>query len=167
MMDQEQQLKKLLEIKRHESPGKPYFDAFVDQFHIYQRSSVLEVRKSWWLRWKLGLSEILEDLKISPELVVRMAGSACALAFLSGILLIGHLNQTNSAAGLAGISDKTTAQNASETEAFANGEGIYENAASNQTEIALAQLSSFDGDFENSSYVTGEAALAYDSVLAF
>jgi hypothetical protein len=57
----EQKLQKLLKLKKLETPGKEYFDGFLDEFHRYQRAELFRKASRWepvhaWLRetftWK-------------------------------------------------------------------------------------------------------------------
>ena len=155
-MNREEKLQSLLKLKMHETPGDAYFDAFVDEFHRYQRSEVLEGRKSWLFRWKRGLDEIMEDLLITPARLAQGSAAAFGVLLLSAILFVGQL------------------QNEPTTEGFASSEGIYvdgtefnSNSVSNQAELVMAHLSSFEHDFEGSRYVTGGATLTHVSEISF
>jgi len=44
------ELQKLLRLKRLETPGKAYFDRFVDAFHQYQRQEILR-EEPWYAKW--------------------------------------------------------------------------------------------------------------------
>jgi len=155
-MNREERLQSLLRLKKHETPGDAYFDAFIDEFHRYQRSEVLEGRKSWLFRWKRGVGEIMEDLLITPARLAQGSAAAFGVILLSVILLLGQ------------------SQNEPIAEGFAASDGIYvdgtefnSNSISNQAELTMAHLSSFEHDFEGSRYVTGGATLTHVSEISF
>jgi len=155
-MNREEKLQSLLKLKKHETPSDAYFDAFVDEFRRYQRSEVLEARKSWMFRWKRGIDEIMEDLLISPARLAQGSAAAFGVLLLSAILFVGQVKNDPSVEG------------------FASGNGIYvdgtefnSNSVTNQAELAMAHLSSFEHDFEGSQYVTGGATLTNVSEISF
>ena len=157
-MNKEEKLHQLLQLKRQETPGDAYFDAFVDEFHRYQRSEVLNTRKSWLARWKRGLDEMIEDVFVTPARLAQGSAAAFGVLLLGAILVMGTMDSgSDSSEGVA----------VTHSSPFVDGSEIYHDPASKQTELAMAHLTSFDRDFEDSNYVTGEAAQAYDSVIAF
>lgn len=157
-MDREEKLHQLLQLKRRETPGPAYFDAFVGEFHRYQRSEVLNNRRSWLARWKRGLDEMIEDVFVTPARLVRTSAAAFGVLLLGAVLIVGNMESDPiSSSGFT----------VAEYSPFVDGTEMVHDPASKQTELAVAHLTSFDRDFENSNYVTGEAAQAYDSVIAF
>lgn len=160
MTNREDQLGALLRLKRTETPGTAYFDAFVDEFHRYQRSEVLEARKSWTVRWSRAASELIEDVFVTQARLVRVSAAACGVALLALVIGAGTLDFTNSNAS-------TFATTTGSEKTFAESDALYADPLTQQTELTMAHLTSFDRDFEDSKYVTGEVAVAYDTVLAF
>ncbi|MEM6822387.1 MAG: hypothetical protein AAF558_10655 [Verrucomicrobiota bacterium] len=159
-MKKEDQLQQLLKLKQRETPGEAYFDAFVDEFHRYQRTSVLQTRKSWIARWRRALSELAEDFFATPSFAMQSGFAATAVVVLTTVLVFwGELNPGTSNQGSMAMTPSS--------ESYVYGPKSLEDAAGSPAELNMAHLTSFDRDFENSSYVTGESTLAYDSVLAF
>jgi hypothetical protein len=159
MMNREEKLQNLLKLKKQETPGEAYFAAFVGEFHRYQRSEVLESRKSWLFRWKRGLSEILEDLLITPARLAQGSAAAFGVLLLAAVIFMGQ-NETGLDASSQGLA-------AAPTGVYVDGSEFFSNSATDQAELTMAHLTSFENDFEGSTYVTGEATLSYDSVIAF
>ncbi len=155
-MNREEKLQSLLKLKRHETPGDAYFNAFVDEFHRYQRTEVLETRKSWLFRWKRGLAEILEDLLITPTRLAQGGAAAFGVVLLSAVLFMGQMNPEPTASGLASTNG-----------IYVDGTEFNSTSAGNQAELVMAHLTSFENDFEGSTYVTGGATLSHDPVITF
>ncbi|MEM6883713.1 MAG: hypothetical protein AAF571_01685 [Verrucomicrobiota bacterium] len=155
-MNREEKLQSLLKLKKHETPGDAYFDAFVGEFHRYQRSEVLETRKSWLFRWKRGIDEIMEDLLVTPARLLQ--GGAASFAVL--IVCVGvYMGQMTHEPGEDGL--------ASSTGIYVDGTEFNTNSAGNQAELAMVHMSSFENDFEGSKYVTGGATLTHVSEITF
>jgi len=146
-MDREEKLHQLLQLKRRETPGPAYFDAFVDEFRRYQRTEVLNTRKSWLTRWKRGLDEMIEDVFVTQARFARASGAAFGVLLLGALLLVGSMDSDSVSSNGVTVADNSP---------FVDGSEIYHDPASKQTELAMAHLTSFDRDFENSNYVTGE-----------
>lgn len=155
-MNREEKLQRLLKLKRNETPGDAYFDAFVDEFHRYQRSQVLESRRSWLFRWKRGLDEMIEDLLTNPARLAQAGAAAFGVLLLSAVLLMGQLDQDSTSDGLA-----------SALGVYVDGNEFNSNSAANHAELVMAHLTSFESDFERSEYVTGGATLSHDTVITF
>lgn len=155
-MNREEKLQSLLKLKKHETPGDAYFDAFVDEFHRYQRSEVLEGRKSWLFRWKRGIEEIMEDLLVTPARLVQGGAATFAVLLLCVGVYVGQVTNeptTNGFVSVDGI--------------YVDGTEFNSNSVSNQAELVMAHLSSFEHDFEGSQYVTGGATLTHVSEISF
>ncbi|MEM1157879.1 MAG: hypothetical protein AAF649_10295 [Verrucomicrobiota bacterium] len=155
-MNKEERLHSLLKLKKHETPGDAYFDAFVDEFHRYQRTEVLEGRKSWLFRWKRGVHEIMEDLLITPARLLQGSAAVFGVVLLSAVLLVGQFQNQSASEGLA-----------SHDGIYVDGTEFNSNSISNHAELIMAHLSSFEHDFEGSQYVTGGATLTHVSEISF
>lgn len=59
-MNKDEQLARLLRLKRHEKPDPDYFEGFLHEFHAYQRKSLAtqSVASLWWERLCTGLSAL-------------------------------------------------------------------------------------------------------------
>ena len=161
--DTHDQLRKLLQMKRLETPGKPYFDGFLEEFHRYQRAALIE-RPTWKTRlaaWWEGVS--------APHLAwTGSLAGACALALVfGGVVLSGGSPEPLSGGGL-----KMAA--ASSVNALASKMSGYHFVSSAPTresvatpELSSANASAFDRDFKAARFVTGERQPAYDGTLSF
>ena len=59
-MNKDEQLARLLRLKRHEKPDADYFDGFLDEFHAYQRKALAtqSAASLWWERVCIALSAL-------------------------------------------------------------------------------------------------------------
>lgn len=59
-MNKDEQLARLLRLKRHEKPGEDYFEGFLDEFHAYQRKALAtqSAASLWWERVGTALSAL-------------------------------------------------------------------------------------------------------------
>jgi hypothetical protein len=59
-MNKDEQLARLLRLKRHEKPGEEYFEGFLHDFHAYQRKALAtqSAASLWWERVGTGLSAL-------------------------------------------------------------------------------------------------------------
>ncbi|NJK93437.1 MAG: hypothetical protein HC904_17445 [Blastochloris sp.] len=139
----EQNLQKLLQLKRLETPGEVYFDAFLSEFHRYQRADLLkEPSLVERLRAKL------EDLFFfEPSKAWAVGGLAVALVML---LSVGMVQWTGVDSG-SSLANRVAPQS----------------EAASALPVQLVSDSSFERDFSSPRYVTGQTPLAYDSALAF
>lgn len=57
-MNKDEQLARLLRLKRHEKPDDGYFEGFLEDFHAYQRKALAtqSAASLWWERVCTGLS---------------------------------------------------------------------------------------------------------------
>ncbi|MEM9399147.1 MAG: hypothetical protein AAF984_02975, partial [Verrucomicrobiota bacterium] len=151
----EENLVKMLKLKRAETPGKEYFNHFLPEFHRYQRSLMVE-RPSLWKKFITECSELF-----TPQ--QALAGSfACALILMAASLFYtGHqFAQSN----------QLLAQNPliqQEVQPAAPDAFAYANRQAQQAEIIPASLNRFDQDFKDSRYVTGPVAINYETQIAF
>ncbi|MGF1678331.1 MAG: hypothetical protein ACFCUX_03950 [Candidatus Methylacidiphilales bacterium] len=160
---QEAQLKKLLQIKRYETPGQAYFDAFVGEFHHYQRSGLMQERQSFSLRIQRMYQDLQEAFQVrlsSIPLWIPSAALSCLI--LAGLLAANVLN-SGSTTQIA----QQTAAAVEPSKVFVDGTESQTHPTSHQAELTMAHLTSFDKDFEGSQYVTGEQSLPYDALIAF
>jgi len=155
-MNREEKLQSLLKLKRNEMPGDAYFEAFTDEFHRYQRAEVLEERKSWFFRWKRAFNEGLDDMLMAPARLVQGSAAALGIVILSAILFVAHLD-----------SDQVAGEFVESTSVYVDGTEFNASSETDQAELAMAHLSSFENDFKGSTYVTGGATLSNDSVITF
>jgi len=138
----EAKLQKLLQVKRLESPGQPYMDAFLDEFHRYQRADILKT-PSLLER----LQSRVEDLFFfQPRKTWAMGSGFAALLLLVSITVVQL--------GDAGSVSSPSAQAAATS-------GIQSD------KVQLVSDSSFERDFSSPRYVTGQTPLSYDTALAF
>lgn len=157
---QEEKLQRLLKLKRHESPGQPYFDHFLAEFHRYQRADLLETPSKWkqWQEWK----EYFRDLFVARPLRTLAYGSSFAAV---AVLALAGLSSSMVPAGegLSLASDLSVRALASSSNRYA--EATEE--ALRQIEVQPVALSAFDRDFNAPRFVTGERTLAYENTVAF
>jgi len=149
-------LRSLLQLKKLETPGNAYFDAFLDEFHRYQRAEILR-QPTWQERLATALAFINPFTRLTPTASWSLAGSAACLALLIGISAFQQ-------------SPATSTGNAMARQDW--NESGYVTAPATGTPVGLPEeitltASSFDQDFASPRYVTGQALVAYDSSLAF
>ncbi len=151
-MSNDKKLRELLKVKRLETPGKAYFDAFLDEFHRYQRADLLK-EPGFWERF---VERVHELLLWRARPVMAMAGSFAAVLVLAGVMGISEWRHQGGDRDASGHQID-----------FANASEFFADPAEQQPELKLASLSSFEEDFDSPRYVTGRATLAYDTSLAF
>lgn len=80
-MNKEEQLARLLRLKRHEKPGAEYFEGFLDEFHAYQRKALAtqSAGSLWWERFCTSLSALRR-----PSTAWAAAGA------YAGVMLLVH-----------------------------------------------------------------------------
>jgi len=145
---QELKLQQLLRLKRHESPGKPYFDHFLAEFHRYQRADLLE-SPSKWQEWKTNLTNFL---------FARPVRTFAYSSSFATVVLLAVVGLSPSTAP----SDKSVSAPPS---SYHYAEATEE--ALRHVEINPISLSAFDRDFNAPRFVTGERTLAYENTVAF
>lgn len=158
MTDQDQKLRQLLQLKKSETPGPAYFDAFLDEFHRYQRAEIL---KQPTMVEKLSdmLSTWMEAFHFRPQPAMAAFGGSLALALVLGFVVLGQFAPTGSTGTLASVGDGS--------QGYVTAPTPVVSLASQPEELGLASVSSFDQDFGSPRYVTGQAPGAYDVALAF
>ena len=154
---QEEKLHQLLQLKRHETPGKPYFDHFLAEFHRYQRADLLET-PSKWREWK----EVLGNFFVArPARTLAYSSSFAAVALLAFIGISSY--PTSNVAGLGLASDSSVSALTGSSDRYAEAT----EQALRQIEVQPVSLSAFDRDFNAPRFVTGERTLAYENTVAF
>lgn len=149
-------LRSLLELKKLETPGTAYFDAFLDEFHRYQRAEILR-QPTWQERLATALAFINPFTRLTPTASWSLAGSIACLALWIGISVF----QSSTPSTTSTLAQQDWNQSGYVTApATDTPVGLPE-------EIILTASSSFDQDFASPRYVTGQALVAYDSSLAF
>jgi len=146
------ELQKLLRLKRLETPGREYFDRFVDAFHTYQRREILQEEP-----WYAKVVEVLFEPWVAgvPRLATVAASAACLLAGVA--FFLGPIQS-----GTASLADGKVA----------HPKGIVV-AATHQDDSLQIQPELIEtaagGDTTELRplYVNGHGAVAYDSRLAF
>jgi len=154
MREEKNQVTELLKLKRHETPGDQYFDAFLDEFHRYQRAEMLPTRRSAGERVLAFCRDITAWFKPQPQL----AWSSLAAI----VVLLSVVSYQNSLPDAA-----VEFAQVNEAEAFVDGHTVYEENGSLPAEIVVADYNSFEREFSGSHFVTGDNPSSYDSVLAF
>jgi hypothetical protein len=137
----EQKLQKLLKLKKLETPGKEYFDGFLDEFHRYQRAELFRKASRWeplhaWLR---------EIFIWEPRRSLAIGGSFAVVVVLLTLSLVnfeGNPIKDNRRASFAKtkVVPNANVQLVSDTE---------------------------NADASAPRYSTGQATLSYDKTIAF
>ena len=80
-MTKDEQLARLLRLKRHEKPGADYFDGFLNDFHAYQRKALAtqSAASLWWERVCTALSALR-----------RPSTAWAAVGAYAGVMLLIH-----------------------------------------------------------------------------
>ncbi len=152
-MTEHDRLSNLLKIKKLETPCQPYFDAFLDEFHRYQRADLLNQEAP---RWKCWLTGVQEAVTATPRPVYALSASFCLCALLVGLALFNQPAMSPSGSPFASQA----------TESRPTTDSVYANPALQQPEL-LQAASHLEEDFGTPRYVTGNALVAYDTTLAF
>lgn len=150
-------IRALLQLKKLESPGPEYFDAFLDEFHRYQRTEILR-QPSWQERVIETLAAWNPFTRLTPSTGWALTGALACLALLLSFLAIPS-STTPTGSGMASMQEKWSEAGYVAAPSDVKPEGLPE-------EITLTS-SSFDQDFASPRYVTGQALVAYDTSLAF
>jgi len=87
MSDNDEKLKKLLQLKNYETPGQEYFDGFLDDFKQQQKRESARLTKTELVKEKVGMW--LDEL--GPAKWAVPAGSMAALALT--FLVLGNREQ--------------------------------------------------------------------------
>lgn len=161
MTDQDQKLRQLLQLKKAETPGPAYFDAFLTEFHRYQRTGaeVTVTEPSFAEKLSQAVSSWVEVLQFRPQPALAAFGGSLAVALLAGFLAMGQFSPSGSSASVAAASEANPG--------YVTAPAVPAQLISQPEELELASASSFDKDFGSPRYVTGQAPGTYDSALAF
>jgi hypothetical protein len=138
----EVKLQKLLQLKRLETPGEPYLDAFLEEFHRYQRADLLK-ETSLFARLQTRLQDLFF---FQPQKTWAMASVCAAIVLLVSLSVMQH-SETASSSLMT--------------------ESAFPVAPLSTDEVQLVSDSSFERDFSSPRYVTGQTPLSYDTALAF
>jgi hypothetical protein len=153
MNESDAKLRSLLQLKKLETPGTPYFGAFLEEFHRYQRSAILR-RPS--LRERVAAW--LETLALAPRGLSFSAAGAVACS----LLVLGMLSMNALRGPETVVADAPAVH-----EGYVQVPGQETAPVNAPEELVLTAGSSFDKDFASPRYVTGQALVAYDTSLAF
>jgi len=152
---QEEKLQQLLRLKRCETPGKPYFDHFLAEFHRYQRAELLEA-PSKWQEFKNFLSDCFV---VRPVRTLAYSSSFAAVAVLCVLGVSSVLSPSGGGFSMAG--NESARSLSSKSVAAATEHALQ------KIEVQPVSLSAFDRDFNAPRFVTGERTLAYENTVAF
>ncbi len=148
-------LQKLLRLKKLETPGRAYFDAFLDEFHRYQRADLIQ--KSSWLE---NVTESIRQVfALEPRKVLAWGGSFALVVLL---VTLG-MNGTWSRGGLNTALASTHVVPAAASQGYVEPEA----APASQPDLQLVSASAFEKDFSSPRYVTGQTPLSYEKAFAF
>jgi hypothetical protein len=81
-MNKDEQLARLLRLKRHEKPDEEYFETFLENFHAYQRKAITT---------QSAASLFLERVGTVCSALRRPATAWAAVAAYAGIMILLHL----------------------------------------------------------------------------
>lgn len=145
-------LQKLIQLKRLETPGQPYFDRFLDAFHQYQRQEILREEP-----WYAKIVEVLFEPWVAgvPRLATVGAAAACLMAGFS--MMFGPMGS-----GSTQLADGKVAH--------ARGVMVASNPKADSTQFQPELIETAAGGEVTEIrplYVNGHGAVAYDSQLAF
>ncbi len=78
-MNKDEQLARLLRLKRHETPGEDFFEGFLDDFHAHQRRAIAtqSAASLWWERLGTACSALRR-----PATAWAAAGAYAAVMLL-------------------------------------------------------------------------------------
>lgn len=146
------ELQKLLHLKRLETPGREYFDRFLDAFHAYQRREILQ-QEPWYAK----VVEVLCEPWVAgvPRLATVAASAACLVAGVAFFLGPTQPGTAQLADGKV-VHPKGIVVAAVHEQAFKEFQPELIETAAGGDEIQIPPL-----------YVNGHNALAYDSRLTF
>jgi|GEM_PF-468684 len=163
MTDQDQKLRQLLQLKKAETPGPAYFDAFLTEFHRYQQTGV-EVaapvnQPSFSEKLSQAFASWVEVLQFRPQPALAAFGGSAAVVLLAGFLAMGQFSPSGPSSSVASVSEANPG--------YVTAPTVPAQLISQPEELELASVSAFDKDFGSPRFVTGQAPGTYDSALAF
>lgn len=162
-MSKDFEIEKLLKLKRYESPGDAYFNAFLDEFHRYQRSEMLPTRRTFGEK----VLAFCQDASAWATANVRVAAPVALAAMIICVGWVAYQPGADSIMGESLAQSGSPAMEVNSSADFVDGSSVYADNAESPAELVVAEYSSFERDFSGSRFVTGEAPVSYDSVLAF
>jgi hypothetical protein len=142
-----QDLSKLLALKKLETPGKAYFDHFPAEFQKYQRSELLESKKSWM------------ELFLMP--MPKLAWAAAFVALVSVGFMTLPFGGKGSVKSVA-LNSSAPVQNPDAMSVSLN----YDNQILQQPELVRG-LDKEVATVTAPRYVTGVTATSYDTSVTF
>lgn len=161
-------LQKLLSAKKHETPGKEYFDNFLEEFHDYQRVDLL-AQNFAQKTFRQKIADFLEDFFVGDTRRAFALGSAaatCAIVF--AFVLLGGLENGGQSDNLADASNTSQSTAANESRfVFVTASGSDHVDSNGYYPEIKVTSTSFNQDFKNPEYVTGENEMAYDNSIVF
>jgi len=156
-------LKKLLQLKKLETPGREYFDHFVPEFHRYQRSAILHPSLSQVVAEKVGL--VFEKM-FRPVPAMGMA-TAAAVAAIAVAAVMQHDSGVSSSE--YALTYQNTAKGIVKSD-FINATASYTDPLIQEPElqhgVAVSGSKSYQGEGREMPFVS-QVALQYDSTLTF
>jgi hypothetical protein len=159
----EEDIGKLLRLKRHEQPPPGYFDSFLHEFHRRQRAELL--RQPFWRIALQRASDFAAELKM-PGLTSYPAAAAAVLIFAAVLSL--KVYQTPNSANLATVAIQAPVAASSDNET----------AWSLSTPVAMRELGATPSRMANERaqthrlaatprYVLDSTPVSYDAALRF
>jgi hypothetical protein len=156
-------LKKLLQLKKFETPGREYFDHFVPEFHRYQRSAIL----------KPSLGEVIAE-KVSQlfEKMLRpipMTGMATAAIVATVALAATMRDSRDMNPSEYAITYQNTAKGIVKSD-FVNATVTYSDPLIQEPELHHGVAISGSKDYQKrggEAPLASQVALQYDSNLTF
>lgn len=155
------QISKMLKLKRLETPGEEYFEAFLPEFQRYQRAEILEEPSGWQRAWA-GLAEAF-SMTPRPVLVTAAACAAVMIIAFAGRLQLGAEKGSSQPALVQADQVIDTPAPFEEIDFT---EENYTDPLLQQPEIQTVSLSE-RRDLSSPRYVTGETFGPYETSLSF
>ncbi len=172
-MNNEQKIKQLLQLKKFETPGDAYFDAFLPEFQKFQRSRMItHQEKPSWAEW---IESLVPTFHFKHALVAS-SGFAVAIALFfntqtpsdNGNTIASSTNPDAQVQMLTLEKEIPRELFDDRTIHFAEAASLFDNSPFQQYEIKMVELAStIDEPFAATKFVTGEKLLAHEATLTF